>query len=85
MDIEKMSKDELETLQVQTETGYQLAMQNLNTVEVQDIELARRIAELQLARKTLATALVQGKYNLRRTASELRNIKTMIYKRLGGL
>ena len=85
MDISTMSKEELENLQVATETAYQLSMDNLATVEIQDIELARKIAEIQLQRKNLAVALTQGKYNLRRTASELRNIKTMIYKRLAGL
>ena len=84
-DPKDMDKDELENLQVQKENEYQLAMQSLNTVELQDIELSRKVAELQLQRKQLSVALVQGKYNLRRIASELRNIKTLIYKRLGGM
>ena len=85
MDIATMSKDELERLQVAKETEYQLAMDSLATVEIEDAKLAREIAEKQLSRKNLATALIQGKHNLRRIASELRNIKTMIYRRLGGL
>ena len=85
MDISTMSKDELERVQVAKETEYQLAMDSLATVEIEDAKLAREIAEKQLSRKNLATALIQGKHNLRRIASELRNIKTMIYRRLGGL
>lgn len=85
MDIEKLSKEELEKMQITKETEYQLSMESLTTVEIQDLELARKIAVIQLERKNLAVALTQGKYNLRRTASELRNIKTMIYRRLGGL
>ena len=85
MNLDDMSKDELEALQVSKENEYQLAMQSLNTVELRDNELSRKATEIQLERKTLAPALTQGKYNLRRVASELRNIKTMIYKRLSGL
>jgi phage FluMu protein gp41 len=84
-DLNEMSKDELESLQVTKENEYQLSMQSLTTVELQDNEIARKITELQLERKSLAAALIQGKHNLRRVASELRNIKTFIYKRLGGL
>ncbi len=83
--LDDMSKDELEVLQCQKENEYQLSMQSLTTVELQDNELARKITELQLERKSLAAALIQGKHNLRRVASELRNIKTMIYRRLQGL
>ena len=85
MDISTMSKDELERVQVAKETEYQMAMDSLATVEIEDAKLAREIAEKQLSRKNLSTALIQGKHNLRRIASELRNIKTMIYRRLGGL
>lgn len=85
MDISTMTKDQLEQIQVTKETEYQLAMDNLSTVEIEDARLAKEIAERQLARKNLATALIQGKHNLRRIASELRNIKTMIYRRLSGL
>lgn len=84
MDFSTMSKDELENLQIAKENEYQLSMDSLATVEIQDIEIAKKIAQLQLDRKNLSTALVQGKHNLRRIASELRNIKTMIYKRLSG-
>jgi len=83
--LDDMSKDELEVRQCQKENEYQLSMQSLTTVELQDNELARKITELQLERKSLAAALIQGKHNLRRVASELRNIKTMIYRRLQGL
>lgn len=85
MNLEEMSKDELEKMQVAKEREYQLSMESLTTVETQDCELARKIAEIQLQRKNLSIALIQGKYNLRRVASELRNIKTMIYRRIGGL
>jgi hypothetical protein len=72
----------LETLQIAKEQEYQLSLQNLEKVELMDLDLARKVAELQLSRKNLATALTQGGYNIRRINSELRNIKTYIYKRL---
>jgi hypothetical protein len=81
---EEMTKDELEKLQIQKENEYQLSMQSLETIELQDLEIARKVAELQLSRKNLSAGLTQGKYNIRRIASELRNIKTYIYKRLRG-
>ena len=84
MDWNTMSKDELENLQVQKEEELRLAMDSLNTVEVRDIELSKKIVELQLDRKNLATAITQGKHNLRRIASELRSIKPLIFRRLRG-
>ena len=80
-----MGKAELENLQVCKEEELQLAMKSLCTVELRDNELATEVAKIQLDRKTLANAIIQAKSNLRRCASELRNIKTMIYKRLSGL
>lgn len=84
MDLNNLNQRELEALQVQKEEEYTLSMQSLTAVEIRDIELSRKVAELQLERKTLATALVQGKFNLRKVSSELRVIKTLIYKRLRG-
>ena len=83
-ELEKMSKDELEVLQIAKEQEYQLSLQNLEKVELMDLDLAKKVAELQLQRKNLSTALTQGGYNIRRINSELRNIKTYIYKRLRG-
>jgi hypothetical protein len=82
MNLDEMTKDELEILQVQKENEYQLALQTLESVELMDLDLAKKCAEIQLSRKNIGTALVQGKYNIRRITSELRNIKTYIYKRL---
>lgn len=79
-----MTKDELEKVQEQKEVEYRLAMQYLETIEIQDLDLAKKVAELQLSRKNLSTGITQGKYNLRRISSELRSIKPFIYKRLRG-
>ena len=84
MNIDKLTLPELEKLQQEKEVETQLALDNLNTVELQDLDIAKKITELQLSRRTLATALTQAKYNLRRVSSELRAIKPMIYKRLRG-
>lgn len=84
MDLNTMSKDELENLQIAKEEEYRLAMQSLSMVEIQDIELSKKIIQLQLDRKNLATAISQGKHNIKRIASELRTIKPMIYRRLRG-
>jgi hypothetical protein len=85
MELDKLTKDELENLQIVKENEYQLNMESLTMVELQDLELAKKVAELQLQRKCLGSALIQGKHNLRRVSSELRNIKVMIYRRLGGM
>lgn len=84
-DMESMSKDELEKLQISKENEHQLCMESLSTVEIQDLEYAKQIAEISLKRKNLAMAITQGRYNIRRISSELKNIKTMIYRRLSGL
>lgn len=83
-DLNEMTKEQLEQEQITKENEYQLTLQNLETVELQDLDLAKKIAELSLSRKNLQTAIVQGKYNVRRVSSELRNIKTYIYKRIRG-
>ena len=85
MNINEMTKAQLEAQQVVKELELQEATQNLATVEMEDNNLATQIAELQLKRKKLGNAIIQGKSNLRRVASELRNLKTMIYQKLGGL
>ena len=83
--IDQIIKSELETKQVVKELELQEATATLATVEIRDNELATQVAELQLERKRLGAAMIQGKSNLRRVASELRNLKTMIFKRIGGL
>lgn len=82
--VNNMNKDQLEALQVQKEAEYQMAMESLSQVELRDVDLSRQITEIQLERRRLATAMIQGKFNLRRVSSELRVIKTLIYKRLSG-
>ena len=84
MTIDKLTLPELEKLQQEKEVENQMALENLNIVESQDLELALKVAEIQLQRRTLAMALTQAKYNLRRISSELRAIKPMIYQRLRG-
>jgi chromosome segregation ATPase len=83
--IDEMSKSELEAEQVIKELEFQEATANLATVETRDNELATKIDELRLERRKLGNSLIQGKANIRRVNSELRNIKTMIYQRLAGL
>jgi hypothetical protein len=85
MDYDKMSKQELEAQQVIKELELQDATGNLAVVETEENNLGVQIAELQLKKKKLGNALIQGKANLRRISSELRIIKSMIYKRLAGL
>ena len=83
--LDEMTKDELEQFQVAKEAEYQMSMDSLTTVELREAEISREITKLQLEKKQLAPALIQGKHNLRRIASELRAVKTLIYRRLQGL
>lgn len=85
MELNNMSKADLESEQVKKELEYQNAVETLALVEIEDNELALQIAELQVKRKRLATALTQGTSNVRRVNSELRNLKTMLFKRIGGM
>ncbi len=82
MNIADMTKDDLEALQVKKEVELQLAMDALTTVELTDNEKALQVAKIQLERKTLSGSIIQAKHNVRHLASELRNIKTLIWKRL---
>lgn len=84
MDLGTLTKDELEELQIQRENEYRLSMESLTTIELQDLEISKKISALQLDRKNLTAALIQGKYNIRRISSDLRSIKVYIYKRLRG-
>ena len=84
MDLNAMQKDELEKLQIAKEDDYQKALSVLEDLEIMDLDLAKKVAEIQLSRKNLSPGITQGKYNVRRISSELRNIKTYIYKRLRG-
>ena len=83
--LDEMTPEEIETEQVCKETEYQLAMESLFQVETKDNQISRDITELQLERKRLADSLIKAKYNLRRIASELRNLKTMFFKKKAGL
>lgn len=85
MDISEMSKDQLESAQVVKELELQSAIRALSIVEEEDNNLAVEVAKLQLKRKELGTALIQGKSNQRRVSSELRNLKTMLFRRIAGL
>jgi len=80
MEIETLNKMQLENLQMAKEAENRLAMETLNVVEMQDLDLAKKIAELQLARKNLASSITQGKYNIRRIASDLRSVKIRIWQ-----
>ena len=82
MILDEMTKDALEVLQTEKEDEYRKALTALEAVELEDLAIAKQIAELSLHRKNLSTALVQGKYSVRRIASEMRSIKVFIYKRL---
>lgn len=84
MDLSTLTKEQLEDLQVSKESELRLAMEALATVELQDIELSKKIAQYQLERKNLSTAVIQGKHNLRRISSELRAIRPMIFRKLRG-
>jgi hypothetical protein len=84
-ELSEMTPEEIESEQVLKETEYQLAMQSLFEVETKDNQISRDITELQLERKRLADSLIKAKYNLRRIASELRNLKTMFFKKKAGL
>jgi hypothetical protein len=84
MNLNELSKDELEMLQVAKENEYRLALDALETVELQDLGIAKHIAELRLSQKNLGTAITQGKYSVRRISSELRSIKPLIYRKLRG-
>jgi len=84
MNLDNTTLQELEKLESEKNNEHRLAMSCLETVELQDNDLARKVAEIQLQRKNLSPALIQGKYNARRLSSELKTIKSYIYKRLRG-
>jgi len=84
MNLDEMTKENLEVLQNQKENEYRLSLEALELVELQDLDLAKKVAEIQLSRKNLGTAITQGRYAVRRISSELRSIKTYLFKRLRG-
>jgi hypothetical protein len=84
MNLDTMTRSELEVLELQKRNEYQLALDALETIELQDLDIAKKLAELQMSRKNLSTGLTQGKYAVRRIALELKNINTYLWKRRQG-
>lgn len=85
MDIEKMSKDDLEMAQVALENELKEEGKNATIVELELNDLGRKIDELRIKSRQLKDSMIKSKANLRRIHSDLRSIKVMIYRRLNGL
>lgn len=84
LEFANMTKDDLEATQVEKEKEYQDLISSLETIELKEIEISQKIAELQVEKKKLSSSLLKGRHALRTVASEMRVIKTYIYKRLRG-
>ncbi len=85
MELDKMSKDELEMAQVQVEAELKQEGENSMVVEMALNDIGRQIDTLRLKSRDLKDSLTKSKTNLRRIHSDLRAIKVMIYRRLNGL
>lgn len=84
MELENLTKDQLEKLQVEKEQEYQEIINALTQVELEEIEIAKQILQLQLKRKELQSAIKKATHRVKVLSSELRNIKVLIYQRLRG-
>ena len=85
MNLDEMSKDQLELLQIATEERYQVAVHNTAVARIADNQCGLRAAKITVERKELADAIIKGAEIEKSTMSELRNIKSMIYRKLQGL
>lgn len=82
--MEHLTKEQLENLQVEKEKEYQETMNLLTKVELEEIDIAKQIIQLQLKRKELQSAIKKASHRIKVLNSELRNIKILLYKRLRG-
>ena len=84
MMYENMTKDELEQEQINLENEYKKILDALEKIELEEIDISRKMTELQLQKRNLSSALLKGRHSLRSIASDMRIIKTHIYRRLRG-
>lgn len=81
-DISKLSKSELDTLQMEVEGKFREAMESLTEAEVADNKLALEIAKLQVKRKELSEGITKGKSLVRQHSSNLRTIKLATWQKI---
>ncbi len=61
MDTTNLNSDEIDNLKVSKEKELQKAQVDLSTVEIEELELGKRIIDLQSERKTLQIAISKAK------------------------
>ena len=80
MDLPESAK--LENQEMDKRKELEAAEASLEIVELQDLEYAKQIAEIQLKRKLIAPGMIQGKHNVKRIRLELKTIDTMKWQAL---
>ena len=80
MDLPESAK--LENQEMDKRKELEAAEASLEIVELQDLEYAKQIAEIQLKRKMIAPGMIQGKHNVKRIRLELKTIDTMKWQAL---
>ena len=82
IEVDKLSKSELDTLQMEIEGKFHEAVGNLSLAEIEDNRLALEVAKLQVKRKELAESITKGKALVRQQSSSLRTIKLATWKKI---
>lgn len=77
---DQMDTDEISNVLDDKEKELRAAIEAQSIVELEDLRLAKEVAEISLKRKNLAPGLVQAKHNIRRITSELRELKNRYWK-----
>ena len=84
MDIDKLTLPQLEELEKEVEIALQDGTRAVCEVEVSLNRIAKAMTRLELRKKDLRDGLVMGRRNIVLSKSQLRMIKSQIYRKLRG-
>ncbi len=83
-DTTNMTSDQIDLLKVEKEKELQKAQAQLHVVEIEELELAKKIVDLQSERKTLQIAISKGKQSVRTLTLDIRILVSQFWRTKNG-
>jgi len=80
MDTTNMTSTEIDLLKVEKEKELQKAQATLHIVEIEELELAKKIVDLQSERKTLQISISKSKQIVRSLTLEIRILVSQFWR-----
>jgi len=84
IDLTNKTASEIDTLKVETDKKLLQAQHNLHILEIEDLELAKQIIELQGKRKDLQINISKGKQVVRTYQTEIRELTSAFWNAKDG-